>query len=519
MQQTTAECDVLVIGGGINGAGIARDAAGRGLSVVLAEQDDLAAHTSSASTKLIHGGLRYLEHYEFGLVRKALREREVLLRSAPHIMWPLRFVMPHQPEQRSAWLIRSGLFIYDHLARRRLLPGSEMLNLEQHAAGQRLNAKLTRGFAYSDGWVDDARLVTLTALDAAERGARILVRHRCVDVQARADGWQVILQPCGSHQSTAWRARAVINATGPWATQVPGLPLPPGRELRLVRGSHIVVPRLFAHDFAYLLQQPDQRVVFAIPYEGTFTLIGTTDEEHHDDPAQARASPAEILYLCEAVNRYLARPIAPKDVVWHFAGVRPLLDDHHSEAAAVTRDYHLDWQAGTPPLLHVFGGKLTTFRQLGEEATDGLVEHLGISAEPWTRRASLPGGENLLSPGPHIRNVLHFDRWVAEQQRRYHWLPAALCQRYARAYGSRMHNLLAHCKGLKDLGEEIVPGLHELEAHYLCTTEWARTAEDILWRRSKLGLHLPSRAAAQLDEWLAAHHPGSPAAALPGDNS
>ncbi len=513
MPQTPASCDLLVIGGGINGTGIARDAAGRGLTVVLAEQHDLASHTSSASTKLIHGGLRYLEHYEFGLVRKALREREVLLRSAPHIMWPLRFVMPHQPDQRPAWLIRSGLFLYDHLARRRLLPGSESLDLERHAAGHGLRAGLTRGFAYSDGWVDDARLVALAALDAAERGATILVRHRCTAVQAHREGWQVTLQPQHGGPAAVWQTRAIVNAAGPWATQVPGLPVPAGRTLRLVRGSHIVVPRLFGHDYAYLLQQPDQRVVFAIPYERHFTLIGTTDVEHVADPAEARASVDEIRYLCEAVNHYLSHPITPDDVVWHYAGVRPLVDDHQSDASAVTRDYQLEWQENTPPLLHVFGGKLTTFRQLAEEATSALAHRLSIEAPPWTRRASLPGGEHLLSAGPHVRNVLQFDRWVSEQQRRYPWLPAELCQRYARAYGSRLHRLLASCRSLSDLGPTIVPGLHEREAHYLRSVEWAQTAEDILWRRTKLGLHLPAHAASTLEQWLARQAPVASSAA------
>lgn len=495
-------CDLLVIGGGINGAGIARDAAGRGLAVVLCEQDDLASHTSSASTKLIHGGLRYLEQYEFALVRKALREREVLLRSAPHILWPLRFIMPHLASQRPAWLIRSGLFLYDHLARRALLPASESLSLAGHAAGHGLQAHYSRGFAYSDGWVDDARLVVLCAQAAASSGARILTRHRVEHLHPHADGWRVHAVQRHGH-SQAFQARAVVNASGPWLTRLPGIPHPSGRRLRLVKGSHIVVPRLFGHDHAYLFQQPDERVVFAIPYEQRFTLIGTTDVDHHADPAQVCVSPDEVEYLCAAVNRFITQRISPADVVWQFAGVRPLLDDAHASASQVTRDYQLVWQPDRPPLLHVFGGKLTTFRQLAEDAMTLLCPRLGLDDRPWTRQACLPGGDNLLAAGPHVRNVLHFPDWVRQQRERYPWLPPPLLQRYARTYGSRLHTLLANCQSLGDLGPAILPGLHEREVLYLQHHEWARTADDILWRRTKLGLHLGPQATGTLDRWLA----------------
>ena len=501
--QATLDCDLLVVGGGINGAGIARDAAGRGLRVILCEQHDLASHTSSASTKLIHGGLRYLEHYEFGLVRKALREREVLLRSAPHIMGPLRFVMPHWHEQRPAWLIRSGLFLYDHLARRVLLPASESLALAHHPAGSGLQSRFGRGFAYSDGWVDDARLVVLCAMAAAERGAQVLTRHRVERLAASNGGWEAHVKgPDGN--ALRLTARAAVNAAGPWATRLPGMPLPPGRSLRLVKGSHIVVPRLLSPEYAYLFQQPDQRVVFAIPYEHDFTLIGTTDVDYEGDPAQVCIEAAEVQYLCDAVNRFIERRIVPADVVWHYAGVRPLLDDHAASASATTRDYLLEWQPDAPPLIHVLGGKLTTFRQLAEDAVDRLASRLDNHVGPWTRRAPLPGGDNLLAEGPHVRNVLHFDDWIEQQGQRYPWLPPALLHRYARAYGSRLHTLLTHCASLADLGEAVLPGLHVREIEYLRRHEWARSAEDILWRRSKLGLRLPASAAATLDAWLEA---------------
>ena len=375
--------DVLVVGGGINGAGIARDLAGRGLKVLLCEQDDLARHTSSASTKLIHGGLRYLEYYEFGLVRKALAERERLLKSAPHIMWPLRFVMPHDPSMRPVWMVRLGLFLYDHLARREWLPASGTLNLRQHAAGQPLKPGFSKGFVYSDGWVDDARLVVLNALDAQARGATVLTHCRCETVERTPQGWNAVLRPQKGEPRRV-HARALVNATGPWASEflrtVVGRA--GARALRLVKGSHIVVKRLFEHDHAYIFQNADKRIIFAIPYEQAFTLIGTTDIEVHDAPDAARASAEEVAYLCEQANRYFAKPITPADVVWAYSGVRPLLDDESGDAAAVTRDYQLDFDEASAgaPLLSVWGGKITTYRKLAEEAADGLVGAPGQAA-------------------------------------------------------------------------------------------------------------------------------------------
>jgi len=358
------DCDVLIVGGGINGCGIARDLAGRGWRVVLCEKDDLASHTSSSSTKLIHGGLRYLEYYEFSLVRKALQEREVLLKSAPHIMWPLRFVMPHDPSMRPAWMIRIGLFMYDHLARREVLPGSRSVELRRHAAGKPLKSQYKRGFIYSDGWVDDARLVVLNALDARSRGAEVLTRTRCVHAQRDADGWTATLVGADGNRRTL-RARAVVNAAGPWAesflrgvAQAAKGEALATKSLRLVKGSHIVVPRLFEHDHAYIFQNPDKRIIFAIPYQDEFTLIGTTDIElTGDDPGAARIAQEEIDYLCTQASRYFEKPILPSDVVWTYSGVRPLLDDASGDPSAVTRDYMLESNTTPAPLLSVWAAR------------------------------------------------------------------------------------------------------------------------------------------------------------------
>ncbi|WP_295534653.1 glycerol-3-phosphate dehydrogenase [uncultured Pseudacidovorax sp.] len=509
------ECDVLVVGGGINGCGIARDLAGRGYSVVLCEQDDLAAHTSSASTKLIHGGLRYLEYREFSLVRKALAEREVLLKSAPHIMWPLRFVMPHDPAMRPAWMIRLGLFLYDHLARREVLPGSHGVDLRQHPAGVPLKPQYRRGFVYSDGWVDDARLVVLNALDARERGARIFTGARCVQARRGADGWNCTLETAG-HASRAVRARALVNAAGPWAESfLRGAARPAHgeslatRSLRLVQGSHIVVPRLFAHDHAYIFQNPDQRIIFAIPYQQDFTLIGTTDLElDGGDPRAGRITPGEIDYLCEQASRYFARPVTPADVVWTYSGVRPLLDDASGNASAVTRDYFLERHTDAAPLLSVWGGKITTFRKLAEDAADAIGQMLRDPRPAWTEGAALAGGDLrtwLDEAGRRALPADQFERFVVELQRRHPWLDATLARRWARAYGTRVALLLGDAAGPQDLGAEVAPDVFERELRYLCDEEWARTGEDVLWRRSKLGLRLSEAQRAQVAAWMQAH--------------
>jgi glycerol-3-phosphate dehydrogenase len=504
--------DLLVVGGGINGAGIARDAAGRGLSVLLCEQDDLASHTSSASTKLIHGGLRYLEYKEFGLVRKALQERETLLRAAPHIMWPLRFVMPHVPNLRPAWLIRIGLFLYDHLARRELLPGSRGINMRRHAAGQPLIESIRRGFVYSDGWVDDARLVVLNALDAKERGATILTRTKLVGAECIGGVWEAQLQDAGGGIRTV-RARAIANAAGPWVGEVLHGALGRGahHSVRLVKGSHIVTRRLFEHDHAYIFQNPDKRIIFAIPYEREFTLIGTTDLEYSGNPATVAIERDETEYLCESINRYFRRKISPADVCWTYSGVRPLLDDEHADnASAVTRDYRLELetQAGAP-VLSVFGGKITTFRKLAEEASDRLVEALGKHARAWTAGVPLPGGD--------IADA-DFERFAAQFAQRHAWLPAVLARRYARAYGTRAERLIGAAQSLDALGAEIVPGLFAAELEYLREIEWATRAEDVLWRRSKLGLHVRAGAlddaTRALDAWFAMRR--APVAAIAG---
>ncbi|MEO6407310.1 MAG: glycerol-3-phosphate dehydrogenase [Burkholderiaceae bacterium] len=506
---SAAPCDVLVVGGGINGAGIARDLAGRGLGVVLCEQDDLAQHTSSSSTKLIHGGLRYLEYYEFALVRKALAEREVLLRSAPHIMWPLRFVMPHDASMRPVWMVRAGLFLYDHLARRELLPGSRTISLRASEYGAPLQPRFRMGFVYSDGWVDDARLVVLNAMDARERGAEILTRWRCTQAQREGGGWKVRLESTAGGAVRELRSRALVNAAGPWASQFLSecAGQTDAKTLRLVKGSHIVVPRLFEHDHAYILQSPDRRIIFMIPYEGEFTLIGTTDIDHQGALGDVRVDAAEIAYLCEQVNRYLAKPVAPADVVWSYAGVRPLLEDESRDASAVTRDYQLELDRGTDeaaaPLLTVWGGKLTTFRKLAEEAGNLLQAPLDARAA-WTAGSVLPGGDLAGAASAASTDVVgDFARFEAVLAQRYpHW-SASLRHRCARSYGTRVARW-AGADG-RALGAEVAPDLFEAELNYLRDEEWARDADDVLWRRSKLGLHLDAAQRADVAAWCAQH--------------
>ena len=496
------QCDVLVVGGGINGAGIARDLAGRGLRVVLCEKDDLAQATSSSSTKLIHGGLRYLEYNEFSLVRKALAEREVLLRSAPHIMWPLRFVMPHDPGMRPVWMIRVGLFLYDHLARREVLPASRTIDLRRHAAGAPLQPRFTKGFVYSDGWVDDARLVVLNAIDAQERGATVLTRWHCRDAQRSADGWQVTLDnPDGSFHTL--RARALVNAAGPWAAQFLSehAHLSHPKSLRLVKGSHIVVRKLFDHDHAYIFQNPDKRIIFAIPYERDFTLIGTTDVEHNGAIGVAKIDESEIAYLCEQASRYFAKPIVPADVVWTYSGVRPLLDDESGDPSAVTRDYSLELDTAQAPLLTVWGGKITTFRRLAEDAADLLMQPLAADPQrgAWTKGTFLPGGDLNKWIGPARRPDTDFEQFEQTVRRRYPQFDALVLRRLARAYGARLDRVISDTPGA-----EVAPGLFECELRYLHEHEWARSADDVLWRRSKLGLHYDADQRAAVAAWCEA---------------
>jgi len=497
--------DLLIVGGGINGTGIARDAAGRGLKVMLVDKDDLGSHTSSSSTKLVHGGLRYLEHYEFGLVRKSLAEREVLLRNAPHIVRPLRFLIPHDPSMRPVWMIRIGLFLYDHLARREILPGSETVDLRRHEAGIPLKSQWRAGIMYSDGWVDDARLVVLNALDASERGAVVLPRTACTSIR-REDGlWTAELQGGDGRRRTI-QSRALVNAAGPWAASFlrDAAGQSQVRQLRLVKGSHIVVRRLFEHPCAYIFQNPDKRIVFAIPFEREFTLIGTTDVEITGDPGAARCEADEVDYLCTMINRYFSRQIAPADVIWTYTGVRPLLDDG-ADASSITRDYKLEIDAGGPPLLSVWGGKLTTYRALAEEAVQLLARPLGITKGDWTAGAPLPGGDLGAVVKASGDPMVDFEHFCELQAGERPWLPAPLLRRYASAYGTRMGKVLGQAAALSQLGEEVAPGLHAAEIDYLTGVEWAQTAEDILWRRSKLGLHLPADATARVASYLQQH--------------
>ena len=502
-------CDVLVVGGGINGAGIARDLAGRGLTVLLCEQDDLARHTSSSSTKLIHGGLRYLEYYEFSLVKKALAERELLLKSAPHIMWPLRFVMPHDPSMRPVWMVRIGLFLYDHLAKREWLPASGTVALRSHATGAPLKPGYTRGFVYSDGWVDDARLVVLNALDAQARGATILTQCRCESARRTAQGWQATLKPAGGAPLQV-QARALVNAAGPWTGEFlrERAGQTSARSLRLVKGSHIVVKKLFDHDHAYIFQNPDKRIIFAIPYEGDFTLIGTTDVEIDGAPDSARIDANEIAYLCDQASRYFTQPVRPADVVWSYSGVRPLLDDESGDASAVTRDYLLEFDPSvSSPLLSVWGGKITTFRKLAEEAADDLVKRLGENRPAWTASALLPGGDLSAWIGPPQRPDVDIARFIGALAKKYPQLPAATRERWARCYGGHVDRLLAQAGPSNGLGAEVAPGLFEAELRHLHRNEWARSADDVLWRRTKLGLHYSPAQREQVARWWATHYP------------
>ena len=487
--------DLLVIGGGINGAGIARDAAGRGLSVLLAERGDLAGHTSSSSTKLIHGGLRYLEYYEFRLVREALAERERLLRLAPHVIWPLRFVLPHDEGLRPAWMLRLGLFLYDHLARLRTLPGSETVDLRASTLGAPLQARLTRGFVYSDCWVEDSRLVVLNAMDARERGAVILTRTGVVAARRDDGAWTATLRDEATGLERTVRARAVVNAAGPWvsATLSGTLGLARRSAVRLIKGSHIVVPRLFDGEQAYILQQPDKRIVFAIPYECDFTLIGTTDVPYAGEPGPVAISPEETEYLCGCVDRAFTRRIAPADVVWSYSGVRPLYDDAAENASAVTRDYVLDLDDGGAPVLSVFGGKITTYRRLAEHALERLAPHFPGMGPAWTGEGILPGGD---MPGAD------FDRFLADLKSQKKFLPEETARRLARAYGTRVHDLLGAATSMADLGEAFDGGLTGAEVDYLRAHEWAVSGEDILWRRSKLGLRTGAASAARLTAYL-----------------
>ncbi len=483
--------DLAVIGGGINGVGIARDASGRGARVLLLEAGDLAQGTSSASTKLIHGGLRYLEHYEFALVREALYERERLWEIAPHIIHPMRFVLPHVKGLRPAWMLRLGLWLYDHIGGRKLLPPTRTVKLGRHPAGVPLDEGFRTGFEYSDCWVDDARLVVLNAMDVAERGGEVRTRTRVN--AARRDGAEWLIET----NAGPFRARALVNAAGPAVLDVAAkVGEHADHAMRLVRGSHIVTHRLFDHPYAYFFQLPDGRIFFAVPYEQDFTLIGTTDAEHHGALDDVRAGEAEIAYLCEGVNRYFATSISPADVVWSYAGVRPLIDDGSGKPEAATRGYRLELSEAEEgaPLLTVYGGKITTYRHLAEEALDLLGDRLeGLSDKHWTASEPLPGGEF---------TATEFGGFLRDLQARYPFLGDGQALRIGRAYGTRAYDWLGEAGTWADLGEDFGAGFTQVEVDYLRDREWAVTAHDVLWRRTKLGLRLDDGQVARLADYL-----------------
>ncbi len=492
---SAAPRDLFIIGGGINGCGIARDAAGRGYSVTLAEMEDLASGTSSGSTKLIHGGLRYLEHYEFRLVRESLKEREVLWAAAPHIIWPLRFVLPLHKEMRPGWLIRLGLFLYDHIGGRKRLPPTRTLDLTVDEAGKPLKPAYRRAFEYSDCWVDDARLVALNARAAADLGADIRTRCRVVEAH-RAEGlWQVTIEKAHGGGRETVAARMLVNAAGPWIDTVLAGPLgrTDARNVRLVQGSHIVVRRKFAHARAYFFQNDDGRIFFAIPYEGDFTLIGTTDRDFKGTADNVRIAEEEIDYLCAGASEYFREPVTRADIVWSYSAVRPLYDDGASKAQEATRDYILNVEEGDPPLLNVFGGKITTYRRLAEAALDKIGGRIGARGKSWTAGEPLPGGDF---------SVDGFDAVVARLRESYSFVSEAHARRLVRLYGTRAFAVLGNAKAVADLGNCFGADLYEAEVRYLIAKEWARTAEDVLWRRSKLGLRFDASQAAALETFM-----------------
>ncbi|MDW9595833.1 glycerol-3-phosphate dehydrogenase [Sinorhizobium meliloti] len=488
--------DVFVIGGGINGCGIARDAAGRGYSVALAEMSDFASGTSSGSTKLIHGGLRYLEHYEFRLVREALMEREVLWAMAPHVIWPMRFVLPfHKGGPRPAWLIRLGLFLYDHIGGRKLLPATKTLDMTRDPAGAPLKRLFTKAFEYSDGWVDDARLVVLNARDAADRGARIMARTRVVSARREGGRWAIEIESTETGARETMRARMLVNAAGPWVDRVLSEAVGNNdvRNVRLVQGSHIVVKKKFDDPRAYFFQNPDGRIMFAIPYQDEFTLIGTTDRDFSGNPVDVRINDAEIDYLCRAASEYFSDPVGREDIVWTYSAVRPLFDDGASKAQEATRDYVLRVENGDAPLLNVFGGKLTTYRRLAESALEKIGETIGEKGRKWTAVSHLPGGDF---------PAAGYDDEVAKLRMRYPFLTASHARRLVRLYGTRAAQLLGNAASEADLGKHFGADLYAAEVDWLIVQEWALRAEDVLWRRTKLGLKFSRAQTAELEEYM-----------------
>lgn len=496
----TTMYDLLIIGGGINGTAIARDAAGRGLKVLLCERDDLARHTSSSSTKLIHGGLRYLEYYEFKLVREALIEREVLLRSAPHIIRPMRFVLPYDEGLRPAWMLRLGLFLYDSLGGRQQLPGTKTVKLTKPPHKGVLEPRLTKGFEYSDCWVEDARLVVLNAMDARNRGATILTHANVQNVRCSGHMYEADIK-LGSGKTKTVKARAVVNSTGPWVDEVlMGIKRTANdASVRLVKGSHIVTKKLFEGDHAYIFQNKDDRIIFAIPYEENYTLIGTTDVPYSHSEGPVKISEDEISYLCSAASEYLEHDITPGDVVWTYSGVRPLYDDKSADASAVTRDYVLDIDkfAEDAPFMSIYGGKITTSRKLAGHALEKLEPFLGSMGKEWTAKAPLPGGD--IPKGD-------FDDWFERLSHVYPWLQAGTLRRLARSYGTRIALILGEAKELSGLGQHFGQGLTEAEVRYLIEHEWVTDADDVMWRRTKLGIHMSENEQQALRAWFSGNN-------------
>ncbi len=490
------EFDLLIIGGGINGSAIARDAAGRGLKVLLSEKDDLASHTSSSSTKLIHGGLRYLEHYEFKLVREALIEREVLLRAAPHIIWPMRFVLPYDEGLRPAWMLRLGLFLYDSLGGRKELPGTKTVRLDQAPHKGVLEKRLQKGFEYSDCWVEDARLVVLNAIDANARGAEILTGSFVSKIERTENGYSALLTR-NSGEKRQVTAKCIVNTAGPWVDEVL-LSVKRNtneKSLRLVKGSHIVTHRLFEGDHSYIFQNQDNRIIFAIPYENEFTLIGTTDVPYTHAEGPVKISDEEIEYLCNAANEYFEKDISADDVKWTYSGVRPLYDDKAENASAVTRDYVLNIDEFTPgaPFLSVYGGKITTSRKLAEHALQRLAKFFPNLGDDWTKNSPLPGGDI---------GGIDFDDFFERMSRKYPWMPSGMLRRLARTYGSRIELVVGNVSSLNGLGEVFGDDLTETEIDYLMKHEWVSSSSDVLWRRTKLGVHMDQDERERLERWM-----------------
>ena len=488
--------DIFVIGGGINGCGIARDAVGRGYSVGLAEMNDLGSGTSSWSTKLIHGGLRYLEHYEFRLVREALIEREVLLNMAPHIIWPLRFVLPHHKGLRPAWLLRLGLFFYDNLGGRKILPPTRMINLREDETGEPLKAEYTKAFEYSDCWVNDSRLVVLNAMDARDRGAEIRTRTKVISAKEKGELWEIVLEDVNTQKKDTVHARMIVNAGGPWVDDILKQSMGKNdvKNIRLVQGSHIVIAKKFDHPKAYFFQNSDERIFFGIPYEQDYTLVGTTDQDYIGDLSDVKISRQEIDYLCEGASQYFKEPITRDDIVWTYSGVRPLYDDGASKAQEATRDYVLKTEGvGDLKFINIFGGKITTYRRLAESMLEKINDIIGVKGKPWTEKSVLPGGDFPVSGVDALLNDI---------SAQFPFLERHVVERLVRAHGVNVHKILGNASSLKDLGIDFGHGLTEAEVRYLIVNEWAQTADDVLWRRSKLGIRFSDKQKAELQAFM-----------------